>query len=84
MNAELSREDWLGASSWSIDMSFSRDEIEAMENIDEKLNYTSVKDDPIYKNISKNYVSYSAEDKRHLLGYENTPEFYGVLPLIKI
>lgn len=84
MNAELTREDWLGASSWGIDMCISQEEMLSLKNIDKNLNYTGIKDDPVYKNISKEYVSYDSIDKRNLLGYENTPEFYAVLPLIKI
>ena len=84
MNAELTREDWLGSSSWGIDMCISQEEMLSLKNIDKNLNYTGIKDDPVYNNISKEYVSYDSIDKRNLLGYENTPEFYAVLPLIKI
>ena len=101
MYAELKREDWVGASSWGIDMSLSKEEFIAMKSdINDKLNYTSIPDDLIYRGNIKSYVSYyenetttdnegntvDVEDTSliDLLGYENTPEFYGVLPLIKI
>lgn len=74
---------WLGVSSWAIDMSISKEEYKDIPNFDNSINYTADKNDPIYKGYKKNYVSYD-DSMRHLLGYENTPEFYAILPLIKI
>ena len=74
---------WLGVSSWAIDMSISKEEYKDIPNFDNSINYTADKNDPIYKGYKKNYVSYD-DSMRQLLGYENTPEFYAILPLIKI
>lgn len=85
MNAELTADDWVGASSWGIDMSFSKEELISLgDKIDNNLNYTALADDPVYGGYAKSYVSYNNTDMINMLGYENTPEFYGVLPLIKI
>lgn len=83
-NAEsLKPSSWLGASSWPIDMSVSGDEFINNENFDNDINYTADENNPIYNGNKKNYVSYDSS-MRKLIGYENTPEFYAVLPLIKI
>lgn len=76
---------WRGVSSWTINMAYSTKEIENKKN-EIELNYTNNPNDPVYKNGKKEYVDYFKESsKTHaLLGYENSPEFYAVLPLIKI
>lgn len=78
---------WVGKTSGTIPMEISSDKIDP-----DKLNYT--KDDTIHSN--KKYVDYNftgtASNSANnvdisiskIIGYENTPEFYGVLPLIKI
>ena len=71
---------WIGVSSWPIDMSASDDEIKNLT--DNNLNYTTDDNDNIYHN-SKDYVEYD-DSMKQMIGYENTPEFYAVLPLIKI
>lgn len=84
LNESLTRYDWMGTTSWTIDMTISKKEILEDENLDKNLNYTAVENDPIYAGENKLYVSYDTPEMRSLLGYENTPEFYAVLPLIKI
>lgn len=84
LNESLTRYDWMGTTSWTIDMTISKKEILEDENLDKNLNYTAVENDPIYAGENKSYVSYDTPEMRSLLGYENTPEFYAVLPLIKI
>lgn len=84
MSATLQGIKWLGTASWAIDMSIPDNDICNDKEIDKHLNYTMLKDDAVYNNHAKSYVSYDSENMRKLLGYENTPEFYGVLPLIKI
>lgn len=85
----LSTKSWVGITSWPIDMSIPGKEYPAV--IDQYLNYTKDKDDPIYKGNSIDYVSYNLSSGntvntslQGLLGYENTPEYYAILPLIKI
>ena len=71
----LALEDYIGRSSYNMisDVTITTD------NID-KINYTS--DASIYKE-KKKYASYKGE-ARQMIQYENTPEFYACLPLIKI
>jgi hypothetical protein len=83
MSKSIKFNNWLGASSWSIDMSISTEDYYNDPNFDENINYTSPANDPIYAGAKKDYVSYD-ETMVPLLGYENTPEFYAILPLIKI
>lgn len=68
--------DYIGTSSWNISM----DNNAAENRFD--LNYTDNESDTIYK-TPKKYVDYD-ESMLDMLGYENTPEFYACLPLIKI
>lgn len=68
--------DYIGTSSWNISMDNN-----AVENSSD-LNYTDNESDTIYK-TPKKYVDYDAS-MLEMLGYENTPEFYACLPLIKI
>jgi hypothetical protein len=75
-SASLKFNEYIGASSWSIPM-----EIENQNIISDKLNYTANKDN-IYQ-TKRPYVSYDAE-MVNMIGYENTPEYYACLPLIKI
>jgi hypothetical protein len=49
--------------------------------ISDKLNYSDTYDD-IYQ-IKRPYVKYDLE-MLNMIGYENTPEYYACLPLIKI
>lgn len=73
--AGLPLNQYVGQSSWNISMDPSITPKEAP-----KINYT--KDAFVYKK-EKKYVEYD-EDTCKLLKYENTPEFYACLPLIKI
>lgn len=79
----INHSSWLGTSSWPIDMSISRDELINNKNFDNDINYTANENNPIYNGNKKNYVTYDSS-MRKLIGYENTPEFYAILPLIKI
>lgn len=83
-NKGLTRYDWLGSSSWTIDMTVSKEDILADPDLDNNINYTRNPDDPVYNGEGKPYVQYDSDEMKLLLGYENTPEYYAVLPLIKI
>jgi hypothetical protein len=74
---------WLGVSSWAIDMSVAKEEYKDIVDFDTAINYTADIKDPIYRGYKKNYVSYD-DSMKQILGYENSPEFYAILPLIKI
>ena len=80
----VTKSSWSGVSSWPIDMSISSEEIKNNTNLDQHLNYTKTPGDPIYDGHSKEYVKYDSDELKSILGYENTPEFYAILPLIKI
>lgn len=80
----ITESSWLGASSWPIDMSISSEEIKNNTDLDQHLNYTKIPGDPIYDGHSKEYIKYDSDELKSILGYENTPEFYAILPLIKI
>lgn len=68
-------EEYIGRSSYNM----MSDVTIITDNID-KINYTS--DTSIYKK-KKKYASYTGEAAK-MIQYENTPEFYACLPLIKI
>lgn len=55
-------------------------EVPINKNNANKINYTT--DTTIYKK-SKNYINYDGESSK-MLKYENTPEYFACLPLIKI
>lgn len=79
---KMLKSDWVGSTSWTIDMTVPRDNY--AYDIDRYLNYTKDTSDPIYKGNNIKYASYNSEEMKNLLGHENTPEFYAILPLIKI
>lgn len=72
----ISIDNYIGASSWSIAMEVDNKNINS-----DKLNYSNNYDD-IYQ-IKRPYVNYDSE-MLNMIGYENTPEYYACLPLIKI
>lgn len=74
-NTGIALDNYIGASSWNMS---AAKEI-TTETID-KINYT--KDGWIYSK-EKEYVNYDGESCK-MLNYENTPEFFACLPLIKI
>ena len=82
LNKGVTRFSWVGSTSWTIDMTLNNSEV--FDSItDADLNYTKTPNDIIYSGHEKQYVSYDGKMKE-LIGYENTPEFYAILPLIKI
>lgn len=72
--------DWVGVSSWPIDMSVSQGDLNGLSS--NNLNYTTDRENNIY-HYNKEYVDYT-NSMKEMMGYENVPEFYAVLPLIKI
>lgn len=80
----ISNSDWVGAMSWTIDMAIPRSSYPDTYTLDNNINYTKAPNDPIYAGKPIDYVSYDSEALKDILGYENTPEFYAILPLIKI
>lgn len=67
--------EWIGKTSGAIPMEIANTDMDLPN-----LNYT--KDDAIHS--AKEYIDYSEGNTKNLIGYENTPEFYAMLPLIKI
>jgi hypothetical protein len=66
---------WIGKTSGAIPMEIANNDMDLPS-----LNYT--KNDTIHS--EKTYIDYSGGNTKNLIGYENTPEFYAMLPLIKI
>lgn len=66
---------WVGKTSGAIPMEIPNNDMDLPS-----LNYT--KNDAIHS--EKTYIDYSKGNTKNLIGYENTPEFYAMLPLIKI
>jgi len=73
-NGSISLNSYIGLSSWNIPMEAKNNKI-----ISERMNYT--KSSKYEK--EKSYVLYD-DSMKNMLGYENAPEFFACLPLIKI
>lgn len=67
--------EYISQASWNISM-----EVPINKDNANKINYTT--DTTIYKK-SKEYINYDGESSK-MLKYENTPEYFACLPLIKI
>lgn len=70
---------YVGVSSEPIDMSVT---FNKNNSIASNINYTS--DRTIYPTASNTYANYTKGLTYKMLDYENAPEFFAVLPLIKI
>lgn len=57
-------------------------ELTKSNSIDNNINYTSNR--TIYTSLSNKYANYTSGDTYRMLNHENSPEFFAVLPLIKI
>ena len=80
INSKLSISDYVGLSSWDVDMSIPVDGNNSANAANNNINYT--KDTTIYKK-AKTYVDYT-DGANNMIGKDNAPEYFACLPLIKI
>ena len=76
----MSISDYVGLSSWDVDMSIPVDGNNSANAANNNINYT--KDTTIYKK-AKTYVDYT-DGANNMIGKDNAPEYFACLPLIKI